>query len=660
MTVFWRIHLEELSFCISGVKILQEVSGLTKQEEEKLLKDFQCDYNRSLEENFAQTFSENEDARLFFINENQAFTDGRNIIVDPATDDLFADIKALLDTEKYLKWKPCVSNDGWMALRMITRAQTIHECLHLLYTTFPPEASRELKCDTQNKKKAMALISNIIEDSYIEAVGSSVYENIEPYLKFGRVSRLFLTHESEGTVDRVFKRKKSEDNPTEERESIASGAAIKEYLDYMATILLYPMVKQLEPKNFIKYYVEQTQQLFMDGSKAASPGERYRYSQEIFDIILPIIPADEDVSISSELDLLGGTKTHLADASTMGQVKHKGKTQEVTTRLFADLDGNLKKMNDDNEVLISLLKGWTDEKVEAYYIISYTGYEEIFNGSKYDCSIMHKDIKINQLHPKININLKKAYQNIKAKYQVNINSYNDRFAQLLKARGPIREDGYMFGSGIESKQIGDIKKRYWYRKSLGVEIPELAIMLLIDGSGSMSGARRSAALHSSVILHEVLKKQGIEHAIVEHRAHFEVPEIDVNILVDFNARDEQKYNLMQITANGDNRDALALLWAERYMNQSSHCENKLIIVLSDGYPAHEYDEYYPPVSSQDTTNAVTKITNRGTNIIAVALNDDKAFDCYEALKKIYPNLIECDDLGRLTGQLLTVISKQLL
>ena len=72
---------------------------MTKQENEKLLIDFQCDYNRSLEEDFAQTFSEKEDARLFFINENHAFTDGRKIIVDPATDDLYADIKALADTE---------------------------------------------------------------------------------------------------------------------------------------------------------------------------------------------------------------------------------------------------------------------------------------------------------------------------------------------------------------------------------------------------------------------------------------------------------------------------------------------------------------------------------------------------------------------------------
>lgn len=632
---------------------------MTKQEKEKLLKDFQCDYNRSLEEDFAQTFSEKEDARLFFINENHAFTDGRNIIVDPATDDLYADIKALADTEKYLHWNTCVSNDGWNALRMITRAQTLHECLHLLYTDFPPRAGSDPKCDSENKKKAMALIANIIEDAYIEAVGSSIYENIEIYLKFGRVSRLFLTHSSEGTVDRVFKRKTNAEIKEETVDPITSGEAIKEYLDYMATMLLYPMVQQKEPKECIKEYVEQTRDLFWKGSEAASPDERYRYSSEIFDIILPIIPKDEEASISATNELIGGSKSHLSDPSTLGQVERKGKSQEVNTRLFVDLDGNQKELKNDNEQLSVLLAKWSSDKAEAYYILSYTGHEEKIKGDKYDCSVVHKDIKINQSHPKVNMNLKKAYHNIKTSHQININSYNGRFAQLLKARVPGREEGYIFGSGIASRQLGDIKKRYWYRNVMGVEVPELAIMLLIDGSGSMGGPRRNAALHSSIILHEVLKKQGIMHAIVEHRACFEEPEIDVNILVDFNARDEQKYNLMQLTAHGDNRDALALFWAERYINQNSHCENKLIIVLSDGYPAHEYDEYYPPVSSQDTANAVTKITNRGTNIIAVALNDDDTFDCYDALKNIYPNLISCDNLDRLTGQLLTVISKQL-
>ena len=108
-----------------------------EKEYQELLAKFQCDYNRIAEETFAQTLAENEKVRLFFINENQAFTDGRNIVVDPAEDELFADREALDNTGEFLGWPKVVLADPWNALRIITRAQTIHECLHLLYTDFP-------------------------------------------------------------------------------------------------------------------------------------------------------------------------------------------------------------------------------------------------------------------------------------------------------------------------------------------------------------------------------------------------------------------------------------------------------------------------------------------------------------------------------------------
>ena len=71
---------------------------------------------------------------------------------------------------------------------------------------------------------------------------------------------------------------------------------------------------------------------------------------------------------------------------------------------------------------------------------------------------------------------------------------------------------------------------------------------------------------------------------------------------------------MQLDSEGDNRDGLALYWAEKYINQKTFCDNKLIIVLSDGLPAHDYDEYYPPVSSKDTANAAKKIISRQNDL----------------------------------------------
>lgn len=637
---------------------------------EQILKQFQCDYNRELEERFAQTFAEEEQLRLFFINENAAFTDGRNIIVDPAVNELFVDRAALQQTEAFLNWsREAVSADPWRALRMITRAQTIHECLHILYSDFPPGAEADPRCDTKNKTKTMAMIDNIIEDAYIEAVGCSVYDNLEMFLQFGRVSRLFASAPGEGTIRQVFgPLPEASAEPPDEAEAAELTAQIEkmrllqEYLDHMAGLLLYPMLEIPDPEPALAEYVEQTAPLFFAGSAAAAPADRYRYAQQIFDRILPLIPDDRLELKEDFLERkLGGTRTHQSAGQTIGRQARRGRVQVVTVRLFADLDGKPREPGRFPDQLAAVLADFDAEKEIVLVIVNDEGSSATVAGSRFTGTPIHNKIKVHVNRPKINLNLRRAYQNMYQRFRININSYNARFRQLLQAAVSERETRYLFGAGISSRKLGDVRKRYWYRQQPGIDLPDLAVLLLIDGSGSMSWERRNRkAMESALILHEVLRKQGMEHAIVEHRAYFEDPEMEVNILVDFHPRKNERYNLMLIDAEGDNRDGLALYWAERYINRSTHCEHKLMIVLSDGLPAHDADDYYPPVSSKDTANAAKKIMNRGTEIIAIALDESGSFECYEELKEIYPHLISCNDMNRLTGQILTLISKRLM
>ena len=53
-----------------------------QKQDRDILKMFQNEDNRKIEEDFASMLSENPNIRLFFINENQAYTDGKNIIVE--------------------------------------------------------------------------------------------------------------------------------------------------------------------------------------------------------------------------------------------------------------------------------------------------------------------------------------------------------------------------------------------------------------------------------------------------------------------------------------------------------------------------------------------------------------------------------------------------
>ena len=661
-----------------------------------ILDKFQTERNRLAEEAFARGFAESDDVRLFFINEDKAYTDGKNIVVDPAFHDIYKDTECLDQTEKVLQWPGLVSASPWNALKMVCRGLTLHECLHILYTNFPgnefkdPDFFEREGHSHKNELKTISNISNIIEDAYIEAVGASVYDNIEIYLMFNRVAPAFSKKDVESTAESKFKIDKplelEEFEPPEDNEEKLSEEQKRlleeyvhfleiqkkvqnliDYLNYMAGFLLFPMFEHDEPAAEIAEYVDKTKQLFLDGSIQDNPDERYKYSKQIFEIIKPLIPEDDEADLGESLlpGSVAGQGTHAGFKNSIGGRERKGRTQAVSTRLFAKLDGS-KKDNPNTGVhdLITAVKGFEKDEKNADDITSYKGYKVEHSGNSVGASAVHKNIKIIENHPQINLNLRKAYQNIYNQYHLNINSYNSRFLQLLRAQVPVRENKYRFGAGIDSKMMGDMKKRIWFRNTRGNEIPDMSVLLLIDGSGSMAGERRNSAMVSSVILHEVLKKQGIQHAIVEHRAHYGEPEIDVNILVDFNAKEEEKLNIMQLDAENNTRDGLALYWAEKYINQKTFCDNKIIIVLSDGQPCHDYDGYFGPVANKDTENAAKKILNRGTDIIAVALDndcdDDDISSTYNDLKEIYPHLVQCKDLKRLTGQILNIISRQLL
>ena len=155
----------------------------------KILDSYQCEINRKTEENFASLLSERDDLRLFFVNEDQAFTDGVNIVVDPAVDELFCDSEALYNTEDYLGLAHEVSQDKYKALQMITRCQNIHETLHIIYTAFPLFCASDKRATDKFRGMLLSSISNIIEDAFIEAAGVSEFDGcMRTHLKKERYS----------------------------------------------------------------------------------------------------------------------------------------------------------------------------------------------------------------------------------------------------------------------------------------------------------------------------------------------------------------------------------------------------------------------------------------------------------------------------------------
>ncbi len=644
-----------------------------QKEDREILKIFQTEDNRKIEEDFASILSEKQNLRLFFINENQTYTDGKNIVVDPANDELFCDYIALKNTEEFLGLPQSFSNDRFIALKMITRAQNIHETLHIIYTNFPLDLLKDPRGNSKFNQMILSSISNIIEDCFIEAAGISEFDNMGLFLTFGRVSRLFSTTPAKGTIQRKFE---EFTKPEEEQEEKLSKkefdiqrriSLIMELLDYFATMLLYPMVKLEEPSEEIKEYVDKTKDLWISGSVCGDPSKRYEYTSKIFDIIEPLIPKikNEDAEKYEYIKkfisvLIGDEKTHSGKNMSINQFASKGRKAVITRKLFTDLDGNKIDDNYAEQYIYELAKFEEDKRQSIMQASQVTQHWE-YTGGDLQTSAMHKNIKIKVTYPKPNVNMKKAYDNIYNRYKLNINSYNSKFSQLLKGTVDSKENKFSFGTGIESRRLGDLKKRYWYRKIQGIDMPDISILFLIDGSGSMDGAKNENAIKSLVILHEVLSKNGIEHAIVEHRAIFQDSLVKHKILVDFNYSKNDKYNILLLDANEGTREGLSLMWAKKYLAERSHAEHKVIICISDGYPCHmanASDNYMPPISIKDTHNTAKKIEKDGISVIGVALEESKGnTECYQALKEVYDRVIDVDDMNHLTAKLLNLVSK---
>ena len=592
--------------------------------------------NLDTETAFARAFAENGDVQLFFIRENAAYTDGRTIVVDPTFHDIYRNSRCIEEALWFLGWPDDIPMTPWRALKLVTRGLVIHECLHLLYSPLPALAYSDPDfTDSANARQTLATISNIVEDAYVEAAGASEYENAGFYLKFVRAAVHAATCDAEPPAD---------EKP------------LVKYLNHMAQLLLFPVAGPCDPPPAIRAFVEKTEPLFRAAARLSAPQDRHECCKEICSLVAPLIPPDAEAVLSGDLlaDLLPGHESH-GGAAPPSRLVSAGRPHPVRRGLFepeeTESDGDL-------DQLAKAIQSFNAEEDQAE---SARGRKDRhtakFGGNHVGASPLHKDIRIRETHPGVDRRMRSEYAGLCNRFRHAIDSCNARFLRLLRAQVPARNNRCLFGERLDSRRLADSGGRFWIRGERGIGVPDMAVLLLIDGSGSMDGPLRESAKAASVVLHEVLRKQGVEHAVAEHRAAFEAPEMDVNVLLDFAPGREEELNLLRLEADGDNRDGLALYWAERFIQRKTSCAHKWIVVLSDGLPHHRFDHYTGVAAIRDTALAARKIAGRGTGVVAVALGSGGHSP--EALRAIYPETVICRNPGRLAEQLLQILSAKL-
>lgn len=209
-----------------------------------------------------------------------------------------------------------------------------------------------------------------------------------------------------------------------------------------------------------------------------------------------------------------------------------------------------------------------------------------------------------------------------------------------------------------------------FRKKNQKDIGDIAVLLLVDNSGSMSGKivhgsrkqKISYAKDCCIILHEVLSSLKIRHMIVGYTADREQAlewgtRLDgaVNQIVykTWNQRGTA-LNILSMSPLNNNCDGGTILAGIKYFKKV-HERKKLIIVISDGQPACKYYQNLTgdTTGEKHTVEAQRDAIKHGIKLINIGIGDNYWFP------ENYVNKIKIDDVEKLPSEFLKLLRREL-
>lgn len=175
---------------------------------------------------------------------------------------------------------------------------------------------------------------------------------------------------------------------------------------------------------------------------------------------------------------------------------------------------------------------------------------------------------------------------------------------------------YRFDKKIMSKNIAPEK------------IPNMAICLLIDESGSMRGTKISTAIKTAFIVYQFCKIMGVPISIYGHS--WNGYEVMLHSYAEFNSVDGNDiYRICNIQPGGSNRDGYALKYCSEHLYKQK-AENKIMMIISDGTP--NSDNYHMSEAIKDIQVNILKFYYKKNIKFITAGIDDQ-----EDIEKIYVN-----------------------
>ena len=197
-------------------------------------------------------------------------------------------------------------------------------------------------------------------------------------------------------------------------------------------------------------------------------------------------------------------------------------------------------------------------------------------------------------------NAEAVYQNLTSPMEGMISSIVGQFKRIFRKDKGNKE--YRNSGKVSIKRLtsGKMTTRVFERYRAPENKSDMAALMLIDESGSMSGEKSETARNTAIMLAEAFAKLHVPLKVIGFTEGFGSVEHFHYLSWKNNPQERQK--LLNITARMGNFDGYAIRYGSDLLNKRKE-EHKLMIVVSDGYPASRYYSSFEE-GVNDTRNAV--------------------------------------------------------
>lgn len=242
---------------------------------------------------------------------------------------------------------------------------------------------------------------------------------------------------------------------------------------------------------------------------------------------------------------------------------------------------------------------------------------------------------------KISKEMAPVVRNLVKEMQALLRELNEEMVQHHRRFGPI----------IEASEAYRVDNAFFAKKKLPADLPNMALCVLIDQSGSMSGTKLQCATKTAIMLEQFASELGIPTMIAGHNVS---DDVNLRIFTDFVSAmtNEDRYALAGIESGGCNRDGLPLRICADLLAQRNE-EVRLMIVISDGAPNDT--GYRGKDARKDISDTVKEFRRKGLLIYGAAIDDDR-----EVIQEIYgKGFLSIQDLASLPKTLVRLVRQQM-